>query len=678
MPMPTDTASRSSLVTTGNGPLADLDCIVLCLDDRGQITFLNPFGLHFFGYQQSEIIGLAALGTLFPKNAHFHLNALNSSDRGGPSAENNTHRLCECRLKNGDSAWIVWSSQAFDDASKEKPANHLCIGHDITQHIINARNLEKEKSRWVNLFQSQQERLQKIEAYLQKEKDAHENNKKKIAKNQDRYRLFSEVTTEGILFHDNGIALEVNEAFAAMVESPREKIIGMDVVRHFIAPQDNHQVKQKMASGEEHLYEVSVCSTKGRTFPAELRSCPGKLGERPCRVVCVRDISHRKKTERQMVQSQKMEAIGTLASGIAHDFNNMLAGIQGNVEVIRHQLAPESPHHKGLDLVSQIVERGTRLSGQILGYARGGQSELTEINLNRLVEETLNMFGFANRPVNIQTYLCAETPSIRADRSQIEQVVLNLLINAMHAMPMGGELTIETRPTILTSDIKRPYEIIPGHYAMLIVEDTGYGMDEETQKNIFEPFFTTKQMRQGTGLGLASTYGIIKNHNGYIDVTSEPEVGSRFSVLLPASTETEKPTPVDATTMEKDKQTILMVDDEADFLLLGQQILNLLGYHPITAENCNQALVQFKKASKEIELVIMDMIMPDGDVHETIQHLREINPNIRILLSSGHSQYGEVGRRLMPDCNGFIQKPFRLASLSEKIKELIGTTENEN
>lgn len=675
--MPTDTASPSSLLTTRNTHLANLDCIVLGLDDRGQITFLNPFGLHFFGYQQPEIIGSTALDTLFPENAHCHLNVLNPSADTGQQTKKNAHQLCECRRKNGKPAWIVWSSHAVDDANK-KTTSHLCIGHDITQYVINATKLEREKSRLGTLIQLQQKQLQKIKAHLQEEKNAHKNNKKKIAKNQDRYRLFSEVTTEGILFHENGIALEVNEAFAAMVDCPRKKIIGLDVVRYFVAPQNNHQVKQKMVSSEDQVYEATVCSTTGRTFPVELRSRPGKLGGRPCRVACVRDISHRKKAERQMIQSQKMEAIGTLASGIAHDFNNMLAGIQGNVEVIRHQLSPDSPHHKGLDLVSQIVERGTRLSGQILGYARGGQSELTEINLNQLVEDTLDIFGFTNRPVSVQTYLCAETPSIRGDRSQIEQVVLNLMINALHAMPMGGEMTIETKPTILTSDIQRPYEIIPGNYAMLIVDDTGHGMDEETRKNIFEPFFTTKKMGLGTGLGLASTYGIIKNHNGYIDVTSQLEMGTRFSVLLPACPETKKTTPEDARAMDKGKQTILMVDDETDFLLLGQQILNLLGYHPITAENCNDALVQFKQSSDKIALVIMDMIMPDGDVHETIQRLREMKPNIRILLSSGHSQDGEIGRKLMPHCQGFIQKPFRLASISQKIKEMIGTTENEN
>ena len=667
--MPTDTASLP-LLPTGIGPLADLNCIVLCLDDGGQITFLNPFGLNFFGYQRPEIIGSPAIGTIFSQKAHCDPNPFNQTVNLESHAENDAHRLFECRRKNGERVWVVWSSQTFDNDTGEI-TGYLCIGHDATERTLYETALEAEKAQLTDTIQRQNDRLKE-------EKIAHENDKKELAQSQDRYRLFSEVTTEGILFHHNGIAIDVNEAFVTMAECPRNQIIGMDIVRHFISPTDIQRVEQKMTSNDDHLYEVTARSSKGRTFPVELRSRPGKLADSPCRVVCIRDISHRKKTERQMIQSQKMEAIGTLASGIAHDFNNILAGIQGNVEVVRHQLSPKSQHQKMLALISQIVKRGARLSGQILGYARGGQSEITEININRLVEDTLDMFGSAKKQVNVQTHLSAETPMVKGDRTQIEQVLLNLIINAAHAMPMGGNLTIETRPTVLSSDIKRPYEIVPGDYAMLVVQDTGHGMDQETQKMIFEPFFTTKPKGQGTGLGLASTYGIIKNHNGYIDVSSELGVGSRFSVLLPASPKMEEPMPADKTTMGKSTQTILMVDDEADFLLLGRQMLSLLGYQTITAGNCEEAIDQFKQSAEKIELVLMDMIMPDGAVDETIQRLREINPKVRILLSSGHSQNGEIGRKLMQSCDGFIQKPFLLASLSQKIKELIGIAEDED
>jgi nitrogen-specific signal transduction histidine kinase/ActR/RegA family two-component response regulator len=395
-------------------------------------------------------------------------------------------------------------------------------------------------------------------------------------------------------------------------------------------------------------------------------------------VVTVRDITHRKKTERQLIQSQKMEAVGTLAGGIAHDFNNMLAGIQGNVEIIRHQISPQSSHQKRLSIISQIVQRGAKLSGQLLGYARGGQTELCEINLNGLVEDTLEMFGHTHGQVTIETRLSSDTPGTSGDRTQIEQVLLNLIINAVHAMPTGGRLVIETHATVLGPKEKRDYEIIPGRYAMFSVRDTGHGMDKETQKQIFEPFFTTKAQGQGTGLGLASTYGIVKNHKGYIEVFSEPGAGSQFNVLLPASRSTDGTAGVNDAETEKGSEIILIVDDEPDFLDVSRELLILLGYTVITAGDSDEAIARFEEQAGKVKLVIVDMIMPGAAVDGTIHRFREIDPSVPVLLSSGYSQNGEAARKLVQSCDGFIQKPFRLASLSKKIRELLGTEQDED
>ena len=672
--MPSDSESSHSSLLSRIGPLADAKCIVLCLDDKGRILFLNPFGRQVFGYSRTEIIGSKAAETILPNGVNIAPGLTDQTGNSQSGRDKDDHQLLQCRRKDGDPAWIIWSSQTLEHAS-EKIGQHLWIGHEITAHIGSGTEAESNLTHGdgakAPAFEGHQASDERRGNLIPDHGGHHPSREIR-----DRYRLFSEVTTEGILFHDNGIAIEANEAFVDLVGSSHDQIIGKNIIDQFVSATDRDWVRQIIASNEELLYEATACSSGGRAFPVEIRSRPGNLGGRPCRVVCVRDISHRKKTERQLIQSQKMEAIGTLASGVAHDFNNMLAGIQGNVEVIRHQLSPKSLHQKPLKLIGQIVERGAKLTGQILGYARSGQSELTDIKLNHLVEETLDMFGSANKKVEIQTRLNAGTPEIQGDPTQIEQVLLNLMINAIQAMPMGGTLTIETRPTVLSSDIKRPYEIVPGDYARIVVQDTGHGMDPKTQKLIFEPFFTTKAKGEGTGLGLASTYGIIKNHKGYIDVTSEPGVGSRFSILLPASLNAQK-VPPEEIAVEKEADTILMVDDETDFLLLGHQMLGLLGYRPLTAKNCEEALSFFKQSGDKIHLVIMDMIMPDSDVDDTIRKIRQINSSVPILLSSGHSQDGEIGRRLMQLSDGFIQKPFRLASLSNKIKELIGSTENE-
>lgn len=665
--------------TPRGGPvsLADANCIVLRLDGEGRVIFLNPFGANFFGYRESEILGRHVVGTIVPQKDHTGSDMSAMVDDLLRRPDDHSHQVNENRRKNGDHVWVVWSNRAFWDETG-KVTEILCVGNDITARKIFETVSEKAREQLAATIQEQNTRLKETNARLRKEVEERKKAQQALKESHDRYRLFSMASTEGILFHDNGIAIEVNDALADLIECPRDRLIGMDIIRHFVSTEDMAQVNRKVTSNDDQVYEVMARSAIGRTFPAELRSWPGELAGRPCRVVTVRDITHRKKTERALIQSQKMEAVSTLAGGIAHDFNNMLAGIQGNVEIMRHQLSPRSTHQKRLSIIGQIVRRGAKLSGQLLGYARGGQAEICEINLNRLVKDTLEMFGHAQRQVTIQTQLSPDVPGVRGDRTQIEQVLLNLIINAVHAMPSGGHLFIETHATTLSPKENRPYEIIPGPYAMLSVRDTGHGMDPETQKRIFDPFFTTKAQGQGTGLGLASTYGIIKNHKGYIEVYSEPGEGSQFNVLLPVSKKPHAVAAADGSSTKKGMETIMLVDDEADFLDVGREMLVLLGYTVVTAGTSDEAVARFTEQAGNIKLVIVDMIIPGPAADDTIRRFKEIDPTVRIMLSSGYGPETEVARKLMPICNGFIQKPFRLTSLSKKIRELLGTTQHEN
>jgi signal transduction histidine kinase/ActR/RegA family two-component response regulator len=419
-------------------------------------------------------------------------------------------------------------------------------------------------------------------------------------------------------------------------------------------------------------------SATGRIFPVELRTRPGEMAGRSCRVVTVRDITHRKKTERQLIQSQKMEAVGTLAGGIAHDFNNLLAGIQGNVELLRHRLPDQSPLQKRLGIISQIIQRGAKLSGQLLGYARGGQEQMRELDLNRLVEETIDMFGHTQRQIDLHTRLNADTPLIKGDRTQIEQVLLNLMINAVQAMPAGGDLFVETCPIELNDHENREYEIIPGSYAMLTVRDTGHGMDRETQRLVFEPFFTTKAHGEGTGLGLASTYGIVKNHKGYIEVYSETDVGTQFNVLLPKADSAETPLSIEGAEPETGTGTILVIDDEPEFLDVGRELLTMLGYTVIAATGSEAALARCVEAGGEIDIAMVDVVMPGPPVENTVRDLRKIDPTLRILLTSGYSRRSKMVQDALAVGDGFIQKPFRLVSLSRAIKAMLTASDHEN
>ena len=526
--------SPSSMVTEDRLPsLSHANCIVVLLDEEGRVIFVNPFAIQYFGYQASELVGSHAVGTIFEPTDENEIDPASMIYDLLNQSGDASHHIVENRLKNGKRAWVVWSGQVLRD-NAGRIDRILYIGNDISA----CKSVEKlpvaVQGQFEERIQEQNASLKKVKNLLRKEVEKRKRSQKTSEESNDRHRLYREASTEGILFHHNGTIIEANEAFAQLVECPRNKLIGLDIFDRFVVEDAFGQARRGLLSETKAVIEISVRTASGRTFLAESRIHPGRLGDRSCIVVTMQDITHRKKSEQKLIQSQKMEAIGTLAGGITHDFNNMLAGVMGNVGILRHQLSPDSELNKYLTIIEGIIERGSKLCSQILGYARGGKSESCEIYLDGLVKESLEMLSHAHRNIYIETSFHPDTPSVKGDRTQIEQVLLNLIINAVHAMPSGGRLLIETRATELTDKVIRPYEIIPGHYAMLSVQDTGHGMDKETQKNIFEPFFTTKPHGQGTGLGLASTYGIIKNHKGYIEVESRPGEGTRFDVLLPA------------------------------------------------------------------------------------------------------------------------------------------------
>ena len=664
-------------VPTGSAPvslsLAEANAIVLVLDGQGTVIYLNPFGLEFFGYQAEEIVGRHAVGTIVPPKDRSGSDLAVMIDDLLHSPEDYARQINENRRKNGERVWVVWANRAFRDPDGSI-VRILSVGNDITDRKAFESFLEDARVRLTATIQRQNRRLQNTNQKLKDQIAERKRTQQQLKESRDRYRLLSQAPTEGILFHNSGIIIDVNDAFAELVECPRDQLIGMDVIRHFVAPEDRDRVRRRVQNNDQRGYEITGCSTTGHTFPAELRASPGEIAGQPCRVVTVRDISWRKKTERKLIQSQKMEAVGTLAGGIAHDFNNMLAGIQGNIEIIRHQLSSGSPHRHRLDTISQIVERGAKLTGQLLGYARGGQTDVREVDLNALIADTLDMFGRTQRQIVIQTRTSPDTPMVRGDPTQIEQVLLNLMINAVHAMPKGGHLFVETTAVFLSEGESPVYEVIPGRYAMLSVRDNGTGMDRQTQKQIFDPFFTTKERGQGTGLGLASTYGIVKNHKGYVEVYSEPGVGSQFNILLPASaSQSPSPAAPDSEVL-MGIETIMLVDDDPDFLDVGREMLKMLGYTVISATNSEETLRRFAAHSGAIDLLIIDMIMPGPPVDETIRGLRAIDASIPVLLSSGYSQDAEPVRQPLKICDGFIQKPFRLVSLSQKIRAMLRTS----
>lgn len=329
------------------------------------------------------------------------------------------------------------------------------------------------------------------------------------------------------------------------------------------------------------------------------------------------------------------------------------------------------PHHEQLKGIEDHVRRAANLTNQLLGFARGGKYQISPIDLNLLINENSNMFGRTKKEISIHTKFQDNIWTVEADKSQLDQVLLNLYVNAWQAMPGGGQLCIQTKNCILDDNFVEPFSLKPGKYVEISVGDTGIGMDPEIRKRIFEPFFTTKEKERGTGLGLASAYGIIKNHDGIITVQSETGSGTTFTIYLPASEKAVREVKAAREEHVHGDGTILLVDDEEMIIEVGKAMLDKLGYHTIAAGSGEEAIEIYKANRNAIALVILDMVMPDMNGSKTYYRLKEINPQIKILLSSGYSLGGEALDMLKGSSDGFIQKPFNVKILSGKIQQLL-------
>jgi len=395
-----------------------------------------------------------------------------------------------------------------------------------------------------------------------------------------------------------------------------------------------------------------------------------------------RDITERKRAEEEKLeleaslhQARKMESIGILAGGIAHDFNNLLMGMQGNVSLMLLGVDPGHPNYKKLKTIEQHVQSGAELTSQLLGFARGGKYEVKPTDLNSLVRKTSEMFGRSKKEVTIHEKYQKDIWTVEADQGQMEQVLLNLYLNASQAMPEGGELYLQTENVTLDKKYAKLHNIEPGNYVKISVTDTGTGMDKTTRQKIFDPFFTSKKMGsvKGTGLGLASAYGIIKNHGGIIDVSSKKGVGSTFNIYLPASEAviSDQEAEIGEKQIPTGHETVLFVDDEEMIIDVGEDVLKTLGYEVLTARGGREAIEVYKENRGRIDIVIMDMIMPEMGGGEAYDRLKEINPDIKVLLSSGYSINGQATEILNRGCNGFVQKPYSIKDLSRTIREVL-------
>jgi len=497
-----------------------------------------------------------------------------------------------------------------------------------------------------------------------------------LRESEEKFRTFMETASDLIHMMDkDGNFTYVNESMARTLGYPKEEMRGMHIsqVMNEETTKDFDRLWEELVTKGKFTHEFTWMTKDGREIDGEIKviAVYDSDGEYAGSRGIFRDLTERKRLESQLQQAQKMEAIGTLAGGIAHDFNNLLMGIQGNASLILLDKASDHADYKRLKNIQQGAQSGAELTKQLLGFAMVGKYEVKPTDLNELIKKGKRMFARTKKEITVRGKYEENLWTVEVDQGQIEQVLLNLYVNAWQAMPRGGKLSIETENVTLGEHIVKPYDLEPGNYVKISVNDTGVGMDEATKRRIFEPFFTTRGLERGTGLGLASAYGIIKGHGGFINVHSKKGEGTTMTIYLPASEkevvkEEELPEEI-----VRGTETVLLVDDEDMILDVGEVVLKQLGYKVLIARGGREAMELYKKKQDKIAMVVLDMIMPEMGGGETYDRMREINPDIKVLLSSGYSIEGQGEEILERGCDGFLQKPYNMKQISHKIRQIL-------
>jgi PAS domain S-box-containing protein len=476
-----------------------------------------------------------------------------------------------------------------------------------------------------------------------------------------------------------GRFLDVNPALIRMLgyESV-EDLLALDVRRDvFVSPQeldrladDNHRV------GSLNGVEVQWKRKEGRIIIVRISGCAATISDEPEEVLelIAEDITDRRQLEEQLRQAQKMDAVGRLAGGVAHDFNNLLMVINGYTEVLLEELDKGGPQHDKVHSIQQAADRAATLTRQLLAFSRKQLLELKVVDVNKVVGDMERLLRpLIGENIELATRLSTQTGHTRADVSQLEQVIMNLVVNAKDAMPEGGKLALQSADVTVGPSFSQHRFIQPGRYAVISVSDTGHGMDKETQSRIFEPFFTTKEKGKGTGLGLSTVYGIVKQSNGYVFAQSEVGAGTTFYVYLPRVEDTvEEVCPVTAPTTEKGgSETVLLVEDEESVRELVHLTLASRGYNVIEAENGEAGLRVAAACKEPIDILITDVMMPGIGGKDLAKQLLELRPGIGVLFLSGYTEDAIATRGVLSPGTAFLQKPFTLQNLAKKVREVL-------
>lgn len=537
-------------------------------------------------------------------------------------------------------------------------------------------NLASAFNVMVNKLEESQGKLHTYQHSLE-QKIAEQN--KILFESEEKYRNLVEASPNVILIIQNGRVVFSNNSI--------KKLFGIkpdDVIDHliddiqFISEKDRRKLSSdldRISPNDSTVYNFDFTGydVSGKEYMIELSVHRIQHNHNDAFQVIIRDITRRKKFENELLQLQKMESIGTLASGVAHDFNNILGVIIPNAEMIKKNSIPSGEIYRDAEQVESAALKASELTSKLLSFSRKEELKKEVIHPNQIIENILKLITrVIGKNISIETKLLEKIKNIDVDINQIEQVILNIVLNAQDAMPDGGKLFIKTDMIKnVPLEFNRTESKVGQDIVRIQLTDNGIGMDTETQKRIFEPFFTTKKPGHGTGLGLSTVYGILKNHNGTIFVKSKQDQGTTFTILLPCTNEKVVLKEETVITIKKHKGLILIIEDEEMMLETCKNLCEHLGFDVLTAHNGETGINKFKESNNKITLIILDMEMPGLNGLETFIKLKKIDKNVRVIISSGFSMEGNVKTSISKGAKTFLKKPYRLKELSKSINKVI-------
>ena len=620
--------------------LSTVDALVIVVDPQGRVVSFNRACENCSGYAAAEIQGQSFIDILIPAEEKRYIRAALDALVYRKKAD---RVLVHWITKDGQRRLIQWTG-ALAQGPEGRPLV-VCAGMDITDQKAIETALQKSEAQFEAVF-------------------------------NQTFQLIGILAPDGTIRGANQTALD----FAGIRQDALTGVKFWDTPywQHSAAMQRKARLAVEMGrQGKFSRMEVTHLRKDGqiRTFDFSLKPVHDDSGQIFMLIPESRDITAIKQMEAQLLQSKKMDAIGTLAGGIAHDFNNNLQAISGYTQLLLMDDYGSVRQKEMLATIQHACDHGRELTRQLLTFSRKIESRPVPLDLNAELQPVVKLLGRTlPRMIEINTELAQDLRIVKADSTQFEQVVMNLGINAGHAMPDGGRLTIATCNVDLDQDDCRRYlAASPGPYVRLSVTDTGIGMDADTCAHIFEPFFTTRETGAGTGLGLAMVYGIVKSHNGAIVCDSEPGLGTTFDIYFPAAA---TPAPIAVPPPEPQaiaggSEQILVVDDDKDIRQLGRALLERFGYRVVEASDGETALSIFQQDRASLDLIILDLNMPGMGGLQCLQKMRAIDPAIRVLIASGHTPDGKEKAILDDLAQGYVNKPYRLETMLRVVRQTL-------